>query len=161
MSGTIENGHRQPIWGRLVLPVSLVLNIFLIALIGGHLLHRGPHERHEGLLLKRALADAEASLSAPDAAIFRSVILRDAASYSQAASELAKARDEIDRQILTEPFDKEAVKRAFAASRESWNHFTNDFADTLVDALASISPDGRQRLIMERGRGMGGPPPPP
>jgi hypothetical protein len=135
------------------------LNIFLIALIGGHLLHRGPHERHGGPPLKRMLENAEASLSAPDAAIFRSVIHRDAARYSQAASEMAKTRDAIEQQIVTEPFDKEAVKRAFAASRESWDRFTDDFSDTLVEALASISPDGRQRLIMERRRGMAGPPP--
>ncbi len=74
---------------------------------------------------------------------------------------MAKTREEIEKQILTEPFEKVAVKGAFAASRESWNHFTEDFADTLVDALASISPDGRQRLIMERRRGMAGSRPPP
>lgn len=149
-----ENGRDRPIWRRIVLPASLVLNIFLIALIAGHLVHRHAHGMHDGSFLKRALMSAEASLSPQDAAAFGAIIRRDATRYGEAAAQLVKSREDLEKQIATEPFDKEAVKRAFMASRESWSRFTDDFGETLVDALASISPEGRHRLIMERRRGL-------
>ncbi|WP_051116046.1 periplasmic heavy metal sensor [Methyloferula stellata] len=159
MRAFTENWHQQPIWRRIALPMSLVLNIFLIAVIGGHMLHRHAHDAAlDGSFLKRALADAEASLSKPDAEAFGAVLRRDAPRYRPAAADFAQAREALAKQIETEPFDKEAVRRAFAASRESWDRLTGEFGNTLVDALADVSPEGRRKLVAERRRSMGGAP---
>jgi uncharacterized membrane protein len=140
-------------WRRIALPASLVLNFFLIALIGGHLLRYqiddvGPATS----LLARALADAEASLSAPDAAAFGAVIRRDAPRYAEAGQQLADARDVLEHQIVAEPFNQAAVRQAFATWHASQNHFFDNFSSTLVEALAQVSPEGRQKLVVERRR---------
>jgi uncharacterized membrane protein len=146
----IEKRSRMSNWRRIALPFSIILNIFLIALIGGNLLRRDINERDAGgPVLARTLSNAEASLSASDAAAFGNVIRRDAPRYSEAAKQLAEARSELERQILADPFNKAAVKQALVAWRASREHFVGTFGDTLVDALAQVSPEGRQRLVIE------------
>ncbi len=157
MRASTENSSRRPIWRRIALPISLVLNIFLIAVIGGHILHRNAyHFRSGGSLLTHALANAAASLPPSDAEAFSAVMRRDAPRYKQSAADLATVREELEKQIASESFDQEAVKRALVAWRNAWSRFTDDFSDTLTEALSKVSPEGRRRLIVERGRWLEG-----
>lgn len=138
-------------WRRVLLPASLVVNLFLFALVGGHVLTHDLHARDSGGdVLVRALANAEASLSGADAAAFRAALSRDEPRYAQAARQLAEARNALEREIETEPFNQQAVAQTLAAWQMSWNRFFDAFDDTLIDALAHISPDGRRKLIAER-----------
>lgn len=157
MRASTQNSSRRPIWRRLALPISLVLNIFLIAVIGGHILHRDAyHFRGGGSMLTHALANAAASLPPSDAEAFGAVMRRDAPHYMQSAADLASVREELEKQIAAEPYDKDAVKRAFLAWRDTWDRFTTDFSDTLAEALSKVSPEGRRKLILERRRGLEG-----
>jgi uncharacterized membrane protein len=136
----------------IVATASLIFNIFLLALIGGHVLrHHG--ERAPSAVptnLARALADAEASLSPSDAAKFRDVMTRGAPLYAQSAKQLAGARFALERQIVAEPFDRQAVHNAFVAWQQSWNRLFDNVDDTLIEALAQVSPEGRRKLIAQR-----------
>jgi uncharacterized membrane protein len=146
MEETVQKPSR---WWRIVLPVSLVLNLFFIAVIGGHVLrvHRG--EEAFGTPLGRALAHAEASLPPQDAAAFGAAIKHGAPRYGQDLRDLADARQALNRQVTAETFDRDATRQALTGWETAWGHFVDDFADTFVDALAGISPEGRRKLVSE------------
>jgi len=137
-------------WRRIALPASIVLNIFFVALIGGHLLHGRPAIAPYANPLARALANAEASLSPSDAAAFRQVMQRDAPHFADAAKQLAASRRAVAQQIAAEPFNADAVHQALTRWQMALNNFFDAFSKPLVDALAKVSPDGRRRLIAER-----------
>lgn len=140
-------------WRRMALSLSLLCNVFLVALIAGHFLSRriGPVASPiASAPMARALERAQAILSPQDAATFRAVLVRDRSRYLQSALRVAAARRELGRQIAAEPFDPRAAGQALTAWRVSWNGFVDDFSGPLVDALSAISPDGRRRLVAER-----------
>lgn len=139
-----------PRWRRIALPVSIVLNLFLVAVIAGHFLRHRGFEGGSRAPLARALARAEAVLPPGDAAAFSAVIRRGAPHYAEAAKQLAKAREELVRQITAEQFDPAATRRALAAWLAASDRFRSDFGDTFVDALTQVSPDGRQKIVGER-----------
>lgn len=136
--------------GRIALPISLVLNVFLLALIGGHVWHNRLHAARSDRPLARALADVEATLSARDGAAFKTAILADQPHFAEAAKKSAEARVELVKQITTDPFDSQAAQRALDNWRASWNVFMTDFDGPLVHALAQVSPEGRQKLMRQR-----------
>ena len=146
-----DNRSAVPAWCRLALPASLALNLFLVAVIGGHVLRIRHLEASSGAsLVARAIANAEASLSKTDAAQFEAVMRRDEPRYSQAAQQLGEARAEFERRVTAEPFDKESTHQAFRYWQESWNNLMDSLRNPLVDALAEVSPEGRQKLVEER-----------
>lgn|SRR5690348_13797693 len=137
----------------LALALSLLCNVFLAALIAGHLLGQRvrPVRFSIGATpMARALERAEGILSPQDAAVFREVLQRDRPRYAPAALQVAEARRGLERQIAAQPFDPRAASQALAAWRTSWNGFVDDFSGPLVDALAAISPEGRRRLVASR-----------
>jgi uncharacterized membrane protein len=134
---------------RIALPVSLVLNLFLLALIGGHVWHNRLQASSDRPLA-RALADVEATLSPRDGAAFKTAILADQPRFAEAAKKSALARLELGRQITAVPFDPRATQRALEAWHTSWNAFMSDLDEPLVHALAQISPEGRQKLVRQR-----------
>ncbi len=146
MSVTTQKPGRPPI----ALIASVVFNLFLVAVIAGHVLrvHTAP-PRH-GTVLTRALANAEASLSPSDAAAFRAVMQSGAPKFSEQAAQIAQARQALDRQIEANPFDPDETRQALAAWRSAWSRFLDDFSNALVQALAKVSPDGRQKLVEQR-----------
>jgi uncharacterized membrane protein len=137
-------------WRRLVLPVSIALNLFLVALIGGHLWQSRNDGGTSVSPLSRALAHAEASLPPQDAAVFGAAVRRDAPHYAQAAQKLTEARQEFWRQVTAEQLNQHDVRQALDAWRTAWNRFLDDFSSTIVAALAEVSPEGRRKLMVER-----------
>lgn len=137
-------------WRRLVLPCSLLLNLFLVAVIGGRLLY-GRAERLDGTsMLSRLTTRAEAVLPAEEAKAFKDVITRDAPRFAQTRQQLGAARAELVRQVVADPYDKNATGQALLAWKAAWDSFAADFSDTLVDALGQVSPEGRRKLIAGR-----------
>jgi uncharacterized membrane protein len=139
--------NKLPLWRRIALPASIVLNCFLVALIGGHV-WRG---QDSGAPLVRVLSNIEANLNERDAATFRSVMLRDRPRLTAAAGRLAQARRELKLLLTADPLDKDAAKRALSEWRASGGLFLDSFGDTLIDALAEVSPEGRHKVVANRG----------
>lgn len=146
-----EKSPAMPRWRGIALPVSIVLNLFLIALIGGHLLRNRSDEERFRMPLARALATAEASLPPQDAAAFGAVIRRDAPHYAEAAQQIREARLQLRLQITAEHFNQAEVKQALATWQAAWNRFMDGFGNSLVEALAHISPESRRKLVAESG----------
>ncbi len=137
-------------WRWLALPASIVLNLFFIALIGGHLWQNRSDDGTSGTALSRSLARAEAVLPRQDATAFGAVIRRDAPRYAEAAQRLAEARQEFWREVTAEQFNPDHARQALDAWRAAWNRFLDDFTNTIVAALAEVSPEGRRKLTAQR-----------
>jgi uncharacterized membrane protein len=147
---TVTDTRAKPDWPWLALSLSVVLNLFLLGLIAGHFLGRGGSSELSMTPMAGAVARAEAVLDAADAAAFRTALDRDRSRYAQSAEQVAAARRALARQVAAEPFDPRAATEALAVWRTSWDRFVGDFSGPLVDALSSISPAGRRRLIDAR-----------
>ena len=146
----INTGRDAPRWRRIALPASILLNLFLVALIGGHMWRVRSHEAAFATPMARVLARAEANLPAQDAAAFGDVIRRDAPRYAEAQKRLLEARLELRRQITADQFNEDDVRQALATWQAAWNAFFDDFGNTLVEALAQVSPEGRHKLAAAR-----------
>jgi len=139
-SGSIIRRHP------LLIP-SLALNLFLGAVVGGQLLNHRKEEGPRRPLVAAMLQEAEGRLAPADAARFHAVMERQAPAYMGAAMALSRARAAVNQAILAEPYDPAAVRAAIGTWRADWIGFTGSFTDTLVDALAELSPDGRRRIV--------------
>ena len=144
-----EKSIAGPTWRRLALPASLLLNVFFIAVIGGHLLRYNAASDRAGPSLVHALANAEAILSPPDAAAFRAVMNREEPRIAESWQQLVDARRELRRQIAAEQFNRAAAKQALSAWGQHANLFLNDFGDTLIEAFAQVSPEGRRKIAAD------------
>src|ERR1700757_4787182 len=96
-------------WNRIVLPASILLNLFLLAVIGGDSFHVPNRRGDPGMPLARALLRAESILPKQDADAFSAVIRRDTPRFGRSWEQLRDARQELDRQIGAEPFDPAAA----------------------------------------------------
>lgn len=153
-----EIPEKKRSWSRIALPASILLNLFLLAVIGGHLLHVRNRSENLGMPLARALLRAESILPKQDADAFSAVIRRDTPRFGRSWEQLRDARQDLDRQIGAEPFDPAAARQSLRATQAAWDHFLDEFGNTLVDGLARISPQGRRKLLSETTLGV---PPPP
>jgi uncharacterized membrane protein len=150
MTEMTEMINQMSSWRKIALPASIVFNFFLVALIGGFVWRDCTDEVGFGAPLTRALAKADATLEAQDAAAFGAIIRRDAPRYSGAQRRLVEARREFRRRITADEFDPEGARQALANWRAAWGRFFDDFSETLVEALAQVSPEGRRKLAAER-----------
>lgn len=139
------NGH----WPRAALAASTLLNLFLLAVVGGYWWHSRTNSAAPSLPLDRVLARIEANLSPKEAAAFSDVMRRKAPQYLQAALKLRATRQALSRQLEAQQLDPQASHRALVEWQRAWNQFLNDFSDPLVEGLAQVSPEGRRRLLGE------------
>jgi hypothetical protein len=153
-----ERPEQKRWWKRIALPASILLNLFLLAVIGGHLLQVRNRSENLGMPLARALLRAESILPKQDADAFSAVIRRDSPLFGRSWEQLHDARQELNRQIGAEPFDPAAARQSLRATQAAWDHFVDEFSNTLVDGLAQISPEGRRKLISETALGARPPP---
>lgn len=145
----------RPARRTVALTVSVIINLFLAALIGGHLL-RSHVDRTPisggNTPMTRQLARIESALPPRDAAAFRAVIERDRPRFAKAAQRLEVARRALRRQIAADPFDPQAAREALSAYRLRWGGFVGSFSGPLIDALSHVSPQGRRDLVAARRR---------
>ncbi len=139
MVGVRPKGLRQGL-----LWASLAANVFFAGLIGSHLVMHPPSPPQHGLdgFIGR-LAD---SLSPPDAARFRGVLDRERPWYEQAHAAVNQARDRLADSIAREPYDEAEVRRRLQDWRARWSEGSDRFGDSLLVAVRTLSPAGRQQL---------------
>jgi uncharacterized membrane protein len=147
-----DQALKGPDWRTPTLLVSILLNLFLLAVIGGHLLHVRRLEA-ERVPMAQSLARIEAELPRRDADALAGSLKRDAPLYADQARQLRAARQAFDQAMTAEPFDRERAIQALRAWRAAWTGFMDAFQSPLIDALGQVSPEGRRRLAAERGRG--------
>ena len=146
MSGTTVERTRRRWWRRVAFGGSVVLNLFLLAHLGGQIL-RPTLGLGQRPMFTMVLTEAEARLPPDDAQRFRAVMQHDAPTYMVAAHGLAQSRERIYQLMTAEPFDPVALRSQIATWRGNWSSFTDTFSDALVDAMTQISPAGRRMLV--------------
>ncbi len=122
---------------------SLAANLFFAGLIGSHLLlHQGaPSRGLDGFVGRLA-----ASLSPPDAARFRGVLDRERPWYEQAHAAVDRARGRLADAIAHEPYNEDEVRQRLQDWRARWSEGSDRFGDSLLVAVRTLSPAGREQL---------------
>lgn len=134
-------------WLRIALPLSLVLNMFLLAFLGGQMLRATPEVPKGVDPLARILAVAEATLPASDARSFRETLLKEEPRYARAVRKVTEARQEMLKQMSADPYDPVATLAALSATQSAWTEFMDAIGGPLVDAIGQISPEGRRKVL--------------
>jgi hypothetical protein len=142
-----QKRSEQSRWQRIVLPASIVLNLFFVAVIGGYAWQQYSAVPSAGIGMLPALAEAESVLSREDAAIFDAIVRRDMPRFGAAAKQLKEAREAMGHQVMTEPFNAVATHQAFQNWAAASRRFQEVFSGTLIEALSKISPEGRRKLV--------------
>jgi len=142
--------HMVSRWRRIALPASLILNLFLVAVIGGHWWQTHRNAGAGRMSVARALRHAEAILPPQDAAAFGAVMRRDEPRYLDSIRRLREARQKLWADITADAFDKDQVAQGLAGWQTAYDGFLHDISGPLVQALGQVSADGRRKLIAER-----------
>lgn len=143
-----QDGTRK--WLRIALPVSLVLNMSLLAFLGGQMLRVTPEVQRGDDPLARILAVAEATLPASGARLFRQSLLKEEPRYARAVRKVTEARQEMLKQMSADPYDPVATLAALSATQSAWTEFMDAIGGPLVDAIGQISPEGRRTVVADQ-----------
>jgi uncharacterized membrane protein len=141
-------------WRQTALLLSLALNLFLLAVIGTHMLRVRQFHRDiaSQTPLQKGLIEAEAALSPADRKAFDKALLAGEASFGPAADRMAIARYNLANAVLAQPYNPAATAAAFDRWQMSWEQFQAAFRTPLLSALDAISPQGRRALVEIRRR---------
>ena len=126
----------------LLLGLSLALNVFLLALVGTHLVHATA----PAALAESPIDRMAASLSPDDAARFRAAIEARRPDYQPARDAVSTAHLAVAAAIGRVPYDEDAVRSALRQWQESWRAFTARFDQAFLGGVGVLSDDGRARL---------------
>ena len=137
-------------WRSRVLWLSLAANLFLAALAGApHLMPRRPPgpPGFDGLVerMARQMPDT-------DADTFRHAMDRERPWYDISRRSLEEARAQIGRSIGQDPFDPVATRTAMTDMQDRLRESSQRFDESLVAALASLSPQARTSLSLDMAR---------
>ena len=122
---------------------SLAVNLFFAGLIGSHaLFHRPPPPPG----LEGFIGHLTRSLPAADAQRFSQVLARERPWYEQAHAAMEQARARLAAAISGEPYDEGQVRERLQEWRARWSEGSDRFGDSLLVAIRTLSPEGRQRL---------------
>lgn len=147
------NNSRQ-----VALRASLVLNVFLLALIVAYLVRAQvaegtAHPEGEGIISRLT-----AVLPAEDAARFRAQLDLMRPQYEPQRKHIGEARQVLLEAIARDPYDPSAVRQALDDYQQSWRDFTSRFNQAFLAALDTVSPHGRAKLAAAAEMARGGKP---
>ncbi len=143
MSLAVKSSRALPRSG--VLAASLALNAFLVAWLAAHLLRPAVAPSAPGRVngpigrIVDALPDAEASR-------MRAVLDRARPEREAARDRVAAAQRAVAAAVAHRPYDEAEVRRKLAGWQASWQDFATDFDAVLMEALRTLSDDGRARF---------------
>jgi uncharacterized membrane protein len=136
--------RRSPTRGYLF-GLSVALNVFLVALIAAHLVRPSlaPAAPPRG---GGPLGRLIAQLPPDEADKVRAVLDRERPSYQAARDKVSAAHREVGAAIGRTPYDEAAVRSALADWQASWHEFSTRFNIVFLDAVRTLSDQGRARL---------------
>lgn len=132
-------------WRKLALPVSLALNVFLLAHIGG----QWAGAREPGILRlnpQRPIERLAKRLPAPDAALLRDAYRSREASIAAVRNDYAETAGQVLKLMAQPQLDAPALREAVAAMREHRRRMDDLIADTLLAAIEKMPAETRARL---------------
>jgi len=137
----------------IILMISLVLNGLLIGLlVGGGLSKQGQTSPQVGA--ERALVRGlERAAPEPERAEIRQA-MRQAFAASRAERRLVRrARQDLRRAVVADPYDVEAVDAALKAVQEAETRARAKLQAELAEQLGRLTPEQREMIMRDMGRG--------
>jgi uncharacterized membrane protein len=128
----------------LLLGLSLALNVFLLALVGTHLVHATAPPA--AALPQSPIDRMAAALSPDDAARFRAAVAARRPDFQPARDAVSAAHLAVAAAIGRVPYDADAMRSALQQWQASWRAFTARFDQAFLQAVSVLSDDGRARL---------------
>ena len=140
-------GETRSRWNgrRLLLVGSLILNVFLIAMIVGWALHRPPGGWRGGAPEVRALAHMQQEDGVKRRAAMRRILAEVRPQMREIVAEIEAQRRKIAEMVGAEPFDKAALGAAFAELRGLQMRRREILLGRVADVLESGGPEVRSR----------------
>ncbi len=129
-------------WRTRVLWLSVAGNMFCAALLLGPLVMQRPGPPS----LERAVERMARDLPAQDSARFLSILAVERPWYEQARHRMELSRVELSRSIARTPYDEAEVRARMLEFQARWLETSSRFGESLLVALATLSPEGRARL---------------
>jgi len=129
---------------RALLWASLAANLFFAGLVGSHLLMRPAPPQVPGL--DGFIARLAAALPSADADRFRSVLDGEKPWYDQARAATERAHARLADAIGRTPYDEAEARQRLQDWRARWNESSDRFGNSLLAAVRTLSPQGRQFL---------------
>ena len=126
--------------------LSLALNLFLVALIGAHLLRAADRPDPPPRTLDGAIERIASALPPSDAKQFRTVMLQEKPHYQPAHDRMEQARQDFNQAISRDPYDEQAAQNAMHSWQADWTNFMQKFGDSFLRATGTLSPEGRAKL---------------
>ncbi|MBW6400052.1 periplasmic heavy metal sensor [Roseomonas sp. HJA6] len=147
---------------RVMVAMSIGLNLFLVAIIGAQRWRAVQLERmaapNVGALEAQVLRDPErglgllsAGLSERDSTILRDAIRIRLADLLVARRDFAAAVDLARSEIARDPVDLAALRESIERARRQRQRFGPLLEEIILDAVPRMSPEGRQALSRLRG----------
>jgi uncharacterized membrane protein len=135
----------------LFLLISLALNCLLVGVVAGRAVETGLAPKPEPQAAQPVQISGFGTrmqvLSDADRRGFLRAMLPARQAIRSARRELADARQTVADAIAREPYDASAVAEAFSALRRKQEAVQELVEKQASQALAAVSPEGRQRLV--------------
>ena len=128
-------------WG---LGASIALNLFLVALVAGHLLGHPRGGRRMAPVMR--IDSLAATLPAPDGDKLRAALQARSGDISAAVDRFRAAQDKVRAVLRSEPFDPAALKQAMAESQDRHLAMEAAIQDLIAGAAGEMSAAGRAKL---------------
>jgi uncharacterized membrane protein len=139
---------------KIALAVSLALNLLVVGLVGGALLGRGGDPGDAPAIRTLGLGPFALALSREGRDDVRRRIEADLPAIARDRIRIGRSLREVQRALLTEPFDRAAAAAALARSREASVALQAHGHGALLDALAAMSAEDRAAVAERLGRAM-------
>jgi uncharacterized membrane protein len=94
-------------------------------------------------------ARMERVLSPEDRTRFRRVMDENRPKWDRLRQAMRQGGPEIGRAIGAEPFSEDALRAAMRSGRQRWFAFSEAYEESLAQATAAISPEGRRKLLAD------------
>lgn len=136
--------------GRILLLVSLALNLFFIGVVGALVIRHYIAPIPGPAVIDRTAAGRidrlAATLPGDDAHILREAFRTNSASVEAAQSAYRQAKDVVREALRTEPFDAGRLRVAMGQTRAARQKFDESLQNLLALAAAQMSAAGRNKL---------------
>lgn len=141
---------------RILLIVSLALNLAVVGLVGGVILRGGP-SGGPPRSIDMAVGPLGTALSREDRRAIGQALRNDPVSRSLSREEFARVRAELATIVSAEPFDAAALSDAIEARREQLSAVQDAAAGLLVARIGAMTVEERQAIgdALRRNEGPG------
>jgi uncharacterized membrane protein len=137
-------------WRVAAITVSVLLNVFLVGIVAGHVFSlRALPRRFDGPLVRQANVKA---LPADERAHFRAKMKPHLDGIREARQAHRRARETVEADIAAPAFDVEKLTGDLATLRKADSTLQENANAALVDSLSTLSPESRAALVARKGR---------